>query len=350
MICSSAHVAKTCFLLTCCTTAVNALAIVSPPQSLSNSFTNSSLVNTTILGSGIDPRFGFRIEYGETDLLKTPCLMNVVELLAQYAECDWLSKVRRRSGIVLPEYPQIEIAVIPAPPATSVEVRMVIWGIWVAIRDIILNNNFHEMEMDILWELDVVAYLYITLPMDLKIAGQNGSLGTDKSLTLLPGSNITTGGNLDILNNPGYFPDALNEGTFSWQPVFGPTAKILTVFEVFLTVMAGLKNAAPHAASDKVPGPYASAAADVYANVQFYIHKRRSPRPKPPYFQYDHVIKALRLVPGYMLEKKRFSELVFMIEVDGILVGEGYLEKGHYIPPSFDIDDVLGPKDNVSLS
>ena len=276
--------------------------------------------------------------------------MNVVELLSRYAEYDWLSRVGRRSGIVLPAYPQVEIAVIPAPPARSIEVRTVIWGIWVAIRDMISNNNFHEAEMDILWELEVVAYIYITLPMDLKIAGQNGSLGTDEALTLLPGSNITTGGNLDISNTTGYSPDALNQGTFSWQPVFGPSAKILTVFEVFLTVMAGLKNAAPHAASDKVPGAYASSAMNVYANVQFYIHKRRSPRPKPPYFQYIHVIKALRLVPGYMLEKKQFSELAFMIEVDGILVGEGYLEKGHYVPPRFDIDDMVGPKDNVSLS
>ena len=353
MICSSATVGQICSLLTCLIRAVNALAIVSPPQSLSTSFTNSPLVNTTTLDSGLDPRFGFKIEYGETDLLKTPCLMNVVELLARYAECDWLSQVQPRQGVVLPEYPQVEFAVIPAPPAKSVEVRKVIWGIWVVIRDMISRNNFHETELEILWEMQAVAYIYVTLPMDLKIANQNRSLGTDEPLTLLPGSNITTGGNIDISNTTGYSPDALNEGDFSWQPIFGPTAQILTVFEVFLTVMAGLKNAATHGASDKVPGPYASSATDVYANVQFYIHKRRAPRTKPPYFQYIHVIKALRLVPRYMLDRKRFSELFFTMEVDGIPVGEGYLEKGHFmpgVPPPFNIDDMLGPKDNVSLS
>ena len=301
---------------------------------------NSPLVNTTTLDSGIDPRFGFTIHYGETDLPKTPVLMNVVELLAQYAEREYLSNVGPRNGVVLPEYPQVEFAVIPASPARSVEVRKVIWGIWVSIRDMISTNSFHESEMEILWELKVVAYIYITLPMDLKAASQNGILGTDEPLTLLPGSNITTRGDVDVLS----------EGNFSWLPIFGPTAKTLTIFEVFLTVMAGLKNAAPHGASDKVPAPYASAATDVYANVQFYIHKRRSPRPKPPYFQYIHVIKALRLVPGYMLRSKRFSELFFTMEVDGMPVGEGYLEKGHYMPSPFEIDDMLGPKDNVSIS
>ena len=350
MIYSSATVRQIFSLLTCLITAVHTLAIGSPPQSLSTSFTNAPLVNATALDAGIDPRFGFKILFGETDLPKTPCLMNIVELLARYAEHDWLSKVGPRNGVVLPEYPQIEIAVIPAPPAKSVEVRAAVWGIWVAIRDMISNHGFHEAEMEILWELQVVAYIYITLPMDLKIASQNGTVSTDKSLTLLPGSNMTTGGNLDISNITDDSPDALDTGSFSWQPLFGPTAKILTVFEVFLTVMAGLKNAASHGASDKVLGPYASAATDVYANVQFYIHKRRSPRTKPPYFQYIHIIKALRLVPAYMLEKKRFSELFFTMDVDGIPVGEGYLEKGHYKPPRFDVDDMLGPKANVSLS
>ena len=337
-------------MLTCLITAVNAFAIVSPPQNLSTSVINSPLVNTTALESGIDPRFGFTVHYGETDLPKTPCLMNVVELLAQYAEREYLSNVGPRSGVVLPEYPQVEFAVIPASPATSIEVRKVIWGIWVAIRDMISSNSFHEAEMEILWELRVVAYIYITLPMDLKTASQNGNLGTDEPLTLLPGSNITTRGSTDISNTAEHSPDVLSEGNFSWLPIFGPTAKTLTIFEVFLTVMAGIKNAAPHTASEKVPGPYASAAMDVYANVQFYIHKRRSPRPRPPYFQYIHIIKALRLVPGYMLRSKRFSELFFTMEVDGTPVGEGYLEKGHYMPSTFDIDDMLGPKDNVSIS
>ena len=333
-------------LLTCLITAVNALAIPSSHGLSSTSFANAPLLNNT----GIDPRFGFKVQYGETDLPKTPFLMNVVELLAQYAEQDWLSNARQHRGVVLPEFPQVEIAVLSATPTTTVQVRMVVWGIWVAIRDIVNNNNFHEAEIEIFWELEPAAYIYFTLPMDLKTPRENGSLGTDEPLTLLPGSNTTIGGDFDYSNTTAGSLDALNDGQFSWQPVFGPTAKTLTPFEVFLTVMAGLKNAAPHAASDKIPGPYASAAMDVYANVQFYLHKRRAPRTRPPYFQYIHVIQALRMVPGYMLRRSRFAELFFSIEVNGLPVGEGYLEKGHYTPPRLDIGDMFGPIDNVSIS
>lgn len=177
--------------------------------------------------------------------------------------------------------------------------------------------------------------------------GSNRTLDPNEVLTLLSPLNDTTDGILEVSNSTRDSSDALNEGQFKWHPLFTPASKTLTVVEVFLTVMAGLKNAAPHPASDKIPGPYASAAVDVYANVQFYLHRRRIPRLKPPFFQYIHVIKALRLVPGYMLEKKRFSELFFSIDVSGVPVGEGYIEKGHYVPPS---GDMLGPKDNVSLS
>ncbi|KAL9136898.1 MAG: hypothetical protein Q9175_001904 [Cornicularia normoerica] len=276
--------------------------------------------------------------------------MNVVELLAHYAELEWLSNVRERHGVVLPSYPQVEIAILPAAPATSVEVRLAIWGIWVGMRDIITRNQYHEAEFEVLWEGAVVAYIYFTKPMDLPFTSSNETLGTDEPLTLLPSPNGTIAGILDTSNSTETSSDALIEGRFSWKPLFTPEAKTLTVVEVFLTVMAGLKNAAPHPASEKVPRPYASSAIDVQANVQFYLHRRSVPRTKPPYFQYIHVIKALKLVPGYMLEKRRFSELFFSIEVNEMPVGEGYLQKGHYVPPRFVLENMLESKDNLSLS
>ena len=276
--------------------------------------------------------------------------MNVVELFSQYAELDWLSKAKLRHGVVLPAYPQVEIAMLPAAPATSVEVRFVIWGLWVGIRHIIGENSFHEAEFELFWDHVVVAYIYLTLPMDLQTANSNQTLGPDGTLTLWSPPNETTVGVPNTSNSTQNSSDALNEGHFGFHPLFPPHAETLTVVEVFLTVIAGLKNAAPHRASDKVPGPFASAASDVDASVRFYFHNRRTPRTRPPFFQYIHVIKALKLIPSYMLEKRRFSELAFSIEVSGTWLVDGYLEKGHYRPPQFVSGDMLEPKENVSLS
>ena len=346
--CRATNVGKVCFLLAWLFTVVTTLATIKPSQDDSDAFTTSAFVNTSLQSGGIDDRFGLKAEYAETPIPITPCFMNVVELLAQYAELDWLSKVKQRNGVVLQEYPQVEIAVIPAAPARNIEVRLLIWGIWVAIRDIIGRNKFYESEFEIFWDEKVVAFIYITRPMDLQLTGSNATLAPDEPLSLLPSPDPTI---TDTSNSTSTPPGSLNDGRFGWKPLFTPRAKQLTVVEVFLTVLAGIKNAAPHPASEKIPGPYASAAVDCYANVQFYLHKRRVPRPKPPFFQYVHVIKALRLVPEFMLQQKRFAELLFSIEVSGITVGEGFLQKGPYGPASLDLGGLLlGPVDGVSVS
>ena len=351
---SRATVGKMCSLLACLFTFVTTLATINPSQALSNALPSPQFVNTTFGNPGIDPRFHLKAVYAETQIPLTPCFMNVVELLAQYAELDWLSEVKGRHGVVLPEYPQVEFAVIPAAPARSIEVRLVIWGLWVGIRDIINRNLYYEAEYEVLWENQVVAFIYITKPMDLQPpTNSTATLGTDEPLSLLPSPDAAISNNPDTSNNSSTFnsSDLLTDGHFSWKPRYAPRAQTLTVIEVFLTVMAGLKNAAFHSALEKVPGPYASSAVDVFANVQFYIFGRRHPRPKPPFFQYIHVIKALRLIPGYMLREKRFAEMLFEIDVNGMTVGDGYLQKGHYIPPMLGLgDSLVGPVDDVALS
>lgn len=347
---TSALMGQFCSLLTCLSATVNTLAVIPTPQNRSNIFATTPLVNTTSLADDVDPRFGFKAIYAETEIQHTACFMNMVELMSQYAKRDWLGQVRRRHGIVLPEYPQVEIAVLPAAPATSIQVRLVIWGIWVGIRDIARVNKFREVEFEVLWEDEVVAYIYLTKPMDLQINGSNRTLGTDESLVLLSSPEEAASDILESSYSTENASDGLDAELFTWKPLFPPSAKPLTVVDVFITVMAGIKSVAPHPASEKVPGPYSSAAIDVFANMQFYLYKRRAPRTRPPFFQYIHVIKALRLIPAYMLEKKRFCELFFQMEVEGLTVGEGYLQQGHYVPPRFGLGDVLESKENVSLS
>ena len=311
MKCLNTTVGQICFWFACLCTTVNSLATSSPSQTLSTTFTNTQILNTTLSSSDIDPRFGIVANYAETNIPITPLLMNIVELLANYAELGWLSNVRVRQGVVLPSYPQIEFAVIPSAPASSVEVRFVIWGIWVGIRDMVSRNIFREVEFDLYWDESVVAHIYFTKPMDLGSSSSHETLGTAGPLTLLPTSNGTVSVLLDSSNSTTNLSETLDDDRFSWEPTFPPHAKTLTIFEVFLTVIAGLKNAAPHPASDKVPGAFASAAVNVDASLSIFIHKRTTPRPRPPYFQYIHVIKALKLIPAYMLAQGRFAELYF---------------------------------------
>lgn len=329
---------------------MNSIAVNAPKQPLSEIFTTSLLLSSKAPDPRIDPRFGYKAIYGEISLPITPCFMNAVELMAQYAELDYMSKARKRHGVVLPAYPQVEMAVLPVAPATSVEIRLIIWGIWEGIRDMLNSKNgFKEAEFQIKWSGKVVAFIYFTKPLDLQRSSGNGTQDqVEKDLDLSLGLNETTINVPDTLNN--ITSDALTDAQFTWMPLFIQGGKTLTPVEVFVTVLAGLKSAAQPAATDKVPGPFASSADGFDANMQFYLHKRRVPRTSPPFFQYIHIIKSLRLIPGYMLEKKKFADLGFGVVVSGKVIAEGILEKGPYIPYSLVSGDLLGPDYNVSIS
>ena len=297
---------------------------------------NSSL-STPNLGRKDDPRFSMRLLYGHTNLPLIPTFMNAVELLAQYAEMDNQSRVRQRHGEVLPNFPQVEIAVVPAAPATTVDVRLVIWAIYGSMIDMTFRKLFKETEVEILWSEETVAHIYFTIPLDEGSGIQNQTRGfalpafegpIDASET----SNITTG-----LNSG-------NTGTFSWKPILTPDGKKLLPQDVFILCLGTLKVVSPSPITDKVDGPFHIGSEIVDANLQAYLQDRRTPRTRPPYFQIAHIIEAARRIPGWMLERKRFGEFYSNIQVNGRPVGHVLIDKGAFGP------SLVGPAGNVSGS
>ncbi len=293
----------------------------------------------------IDPRFSFNSIYGDASLPKTPLFMNLVELMSQYAELGWTSRVGERHGVVLQSFPQVEMAILPAAPATSVENRLIIWGLWGGISNIIRRNKFNEVEIEIRWDDELVAYINLTRPLDLQDNGGNGTQGKvekdlDPSLSLNETFNNGTSDGLDTLT----YSD------FDWLPRYAQGGKLLTPVEAFVTILAGLKNIAPAEATDKVLAPFTSSADGTDAHLAFYFHGRRSPRTKRPFFQYIHVIKSLRLIPGYFLDNRKFADLEFGIGIHGIAVAEGYMEKGPSIQGTLVSEDVLGFNSTISTS
>lgn len=124
-------------ILTCgwCITTVVAFQL---PGFNSLNLSSPAVVDTAI--GHDDPRFAMQVIYGVTDIPITPVIMNTVGLMAHYAEMDFLGGARHG-------YPQVEIALTPAPPAITVEVRLVIWALYGAVIDMTFNNGFKESEI-----------------------------------------------------------------------------------------------------------------------------------------------------------------------------------------------------------
>lgn len=303
--------------------------------------TAASNVTAGFPSSDIDPRFSYRLTFNEVSLPKTPLFLNTMEFMAQHAMLGWMSKVKERHGVVLQAYPQIEMAVIPAAPATSVENRLIVWSIWVVINSIISRNAFNEVEIDIGWDDKVVAYMYFTKPLGLQGEYGNGTQDQiEEDLDLLLDLNKTTAS---------AFNTSIN-ANIEWLPRFIPGGKTLTPVEAFVTILAALKNAAPPATTDKVLAPFTSSSSDIDAHMAFYFHGRSVPRTTRPFFQYGHIIEVLRLIPGYLLEKRKFADLGFGIGVNGILIANGFLVKGPYSPPNVASVSLLGLDYNATIS
>ncbi|KAI4231416.1 MAG: hypothetical protein L6R40_007738 [Gallowayella cf. fulva] len=297
-----------------------ALGTKNTPPFLRGAITSS---HTAQVNDDDDPRFSMELTMSETKLPPTAVLMNSVELAARYCGMDYLGRVPQRHGIVLPQFPQIEIAVIPAPPASSVEVRLVLYTIYATILDMVYGNQFNESEAEVRWENRVKAHVYFTRPMDDRPGG-----ASDRSMDLI----IPASGNTTALpamaNNTNQPLDAV----FDWAPLYKPGGVILYPNDVFILALGALKVIAPYSVTEKVGGPFHVGSEIVDANLQVWLQNRRMPRPSPPFLRYGHILEAVRRIPGWQLHRHRFAEFFCTIDVGRRAVGVVLLESGPFVP------------------
>lgn len=262
-----------------------------------------------------------QVIYGVTDIPITSVIMNTVELMAHYAEMDFLGGARHG-------YPQVEIALIPAPPATTVEVRLVIWALYGAVIDMTFNNGFKESEIPFSWDADIVGYLYFTIPEDSHPDSNNET----KSAQAAGLVNIT-----DVANSSTYTSTfkALGIGQFDWTPVYKPDGETIPLQDVFILTMGLLKAVAAYAAADRIRWPFHIGSDMVNTHAEIHLQGSGTPRSRPPYFQYGHIIEVTRRVPEWMLEQRKFAELWASIKSNSQLIGLLSYLKGPYQPNSY---------------
>lgn len=268
-----------------------------------------------------------RVAYGVNSIPATAVFMNTIELSAQYAELDWMGRTRNRHGIVLSEYPQVEIALLAAGRGKGINVRLAIWGLYGALLDMVFSNRFIENEIELIWDDQVVASLFFTQPLDADTPRVNND--SNRLIPPLP-RNLTDEG-------PNTTPEPVQAGgtgSFDWKPIFTPSGKTIPAKDVFLIVMGSIKALAPHAMTDKVMGAFHVNSKFTDANMQAYLQNRRVPRTSPPFFQFAHVLEAVRRVPAWMLAQRKFAEFACRIEVSTIPVGSLLIEKGPFVGPS----------------
>ncbi|KAL8890219.1 MAG: hypothetical protein Q9215_002603 [Flavoplaca cf. flavocitrina] len=272
-----------------------------------------------------DPRFSMRSEISSTKLPATPVLMCAIELAARYAELDFLGQTPQRHGIVLPQYPQIEIAVIPVRPARTIEVRLVIYTIFGTMLEMMFRDGFYETEVEVLWNSQIKAHVYFTLPMN----GSPNPKNLTKEGVFSPSTNAS-----DLPKRRTDFTSPALNTVFDWQPIYKPNGQNLPPFDIFLLCLGAIKVVAPFSITARLPDPVHIESELVNANLQVWPGQRPGGRARtsPPFFRYGHMLEAVRRIPGWELARRRFAEFFCGVDASGVPVGVVLLEKGPYIP------------------
>ncbi|KAK4696537.1 hypothetical protein P7C71_g1396, partial [Lecanoromycetidae sp. Uapishka_2] len=275
-------------------------------------YQNSSSTNLTTLAEPINPRFRIEVVYGPTQFNSISCLMTAVNALSILADIDYHGQVRELH-YTMTQYPDFVIDLQPVGLATDVENRFAVWGLYLTTKTIVEARKSRECETALYWDEDIVGLLSFKNP------GTPPPKGVDNGSRFgsFNGSISTNAMNWNYSS-----PDTQVDIIFH----AAPDAPSLNYLDVFITVMATLKDLAQFPSTQRMTAFAARAGQGYDAKISFPAED--PPRTRPPYFQVRWAIEVVRQLPAWVLNRGRWSEVGWAIVIGGQFVGEGVLERG----------------------
>ena len=317
-------------------------AVVSQGQMISQPL----LGNTTFGNSlgDLDPRFRLRGRFGSDNVNAISMLSNAVNGIGDLAHLDFSSRVPEVIVKKLPRYQDVDITVKPVAPATDVEVRIAVWGIHHTVTTAIRQKAYRDADFDIYWDNVMVANCLVTLA-----ARPGQGLGTDSTPEIIidpngldiprtiitnvsskiPTADLTKATNLSS-TSLGALTDIDPNLNPRFEFVEQPPGKNFSPAEVFATVLA-VMNAVAEFPSWELAHAVGGGCRGFDLKI-LMGPEDNPPRSSTPILTWGYVIDTLRQIPPFMIEKKKWAELMFIIIHGRTIIGKGILEPGAPYP------------------
>ena len=307
-----------------------------PSHSMNLTDLYASITNTTSLGDnvpgGVDPRFGVDYVYGSIHLRPIACLMNAVNAMADLALQDFNGNVR--PGIArLPSYPDVVIVSDTITgSAGSTPVRYILWGIWSLALYMMKYDEYRTMFLTLGFDGVSVAHLRIERPdpQVLSLPGGNSDSSAERLKTrseqilpAIPLANLTEISNSTNLSLTTNSTAPSNAGDL--LVMITAIGHHLSINEFFTPIFAGLEYVARHPAADPVKA-FRVRPADTDTWIEFREYGAQ-PRTEAPFFEYQWIATAMVPLLGQQMLLGWF-EVAFVMQVDGVRVGNGWIRKG----------------------
>lgn len=301
-----------------------------PPRNSSTAaFEIQASPNNSLASMLIDPRFTYDRFFADHILDRKSAYMTTLLSLAELSTKGWTPTLKWDEQYSRSSYGDVTIRIRASQNPSTLQYRHAIWGLYSAIRET-SANGFRACVLSLYWSSSVgekpqiLGYLSILGVSSLGIGSDDSPEGSPKlplptqtSSPILPRSNLTT-----TLNKSASLATGMNIATNSKIEI-SLLDKLLDIDAIFHTIYAGVVYLASWPQSKRVDKP--GYILDHLSRTA--LRWDSSYQTSTPYFEYRHVIMALARLPVYMYEQNRFEDARFIVYIDEIEVGRGWLYK-----------------------
>ena len=294
----------------------------------SSTFANN--IDSSLPQNDIDPRFTYDRMFISQILDQKSAYLNTLLALADLSTKGWTERLGYESMYIFSKYGDVTIRIHASEKPSSLQYRYAIWGLYRAICE----ASAHKLQATVL-----TLYWSPILGGSRHRIGYVSILGASTPTIDIDSSNndaleqvVPT--NADSLQSTSArFTNVLvnNSTAVEINSVFSPKLsfninlekKRLDIGAVFQTFYAGIVHLASFNQSDPImqPGFVKNDAFQIFLRWDWtHIDVK-------PLFEYQHAIAALSVIPPYMYRYDQFVEVRFIVLIDGVEVGRGWLYK-----------------------
>ncbi|KAL8827739.1 MAG: hypothetical protein Q9191_003006 [Dirinaria sp. TL-2023a] len=290
---------------------------------------NIRFLNSTSLDT-IDPDFVLLPRFKGRKLFPVSCLLVAVDAALQLALGNFEGMVAKTVVFKLDDYPQVEIVLLPydVQGQPALPWKYAVWALNRSINVMIANGNYQSSIFLILRKDKGVGALSYrsTQPLSSKprsISLQDLEDGNDESVNPLHESSLRPDLNTTGATNSSNSV-AANADFVTYFKLFGSR---MAPNDIFITSLDLLRAFAVFPRTARIDsGVTEFRVGNSYLK---YRDPNNPPRTKwnPPYFENEWMLRAVSLMPGYMVKRQSFKEVNVKISVAEIIIGEVDLTK-----------------------
>ena len=281
--------------------------------------------NITAVGD-IDPGFRIKSTYSDVDIPQNDCLMNVVIAMGIVSAGDPFAPIKPTTYFD-PRYVGARVLTGSTSTSGTILSCYVLWGLYQAIRPMIQWDSWKEAEFTLLLDGETVGFIFFKktgfLPPSLQ--GSTNTIAQSRRSTPPSAASSAALGIYSpaiLSQRNSSQPNPIN--TIDVRPTSfrNPMPKIhffMAIIECFLYLGAKIPRESLSAFS-VTPSPYDAT-------------MRLAPvrRTEAPFFDYGVAALGLANLPSKIISdyQQKWSEVIFICCVDGIMVGQGSITRSN---------------------